>query len=138
MRESELKQSADRAKADADAAYVIQKAVQQKQVNTEAVNAEIAKPVGSIKNVRIYGAGNGPDGSGIEKISGVTPAVMKQVFDTMSDATGVDMREILKASTYDAKVNKKVELSGAVDTRSAESEDGKVGLSEKAADAELL
>ncbi len=38
---------------------------------------------------------------------------MKQVFDTMSEATGVDFTEIMKAGTYDAKVNKNINLNGA-------------------------
>ena len=37
---------------------------------------------------------------------------MQQVFDTMSEATGVDFREILKAQTYDAKVNHNLNLTG--------------------------
>ena len=37
---------------------------------------------------------------------------MKQVFDTMSEATGVDFSEIMRAGTYDAKVTRKIELSG--------------------------
>lgn len=37
---------------------------------------------------------------------------MKQVFDTMSEATGVDFTEIMRAGTYDAKVNKNINLSG--------------------------
>ena len=40
------------------------------------------------------------------------PIVMKQVFDTMSEATGVDFTEIMRAGTYDAKVNRNVNLSG--------------------------
>ena len=38
--------------------------------------------------------------------------MMQQVFDTMSEATGVDFREILKAQTYDAKVNHNLNLTG--------------------------
>jgi hypothetical protein len=38
---------------------------------------------------------------------------MKQVFDTMSEATGVDFTEIMRAGTYDAKVNKNINLSGS-------------------------
>lgn len=37
---------------------------------------------------------------------------MQQVFDTMSEATGVDFRDILKAQTYDAKVNRNINVSG--------------------------
>ena len=65
--------------------------------------AEIAKPLASIDNVSIYGGG-AADGSGVSGISGNVPVIMKQVFDTMSEATGVDFTEIMKANTYDAKV----------------------------------
>ena len=37
---------------------------------------------------------------------------MQQVFDTMSEATGVDFRDILKSQTYDAKVNRNINVSG--------------------------
>ena len=44
------------------------------------------------------------------------PVVIRQVVDTMSEATGVDMREIMRASTYDATVNRnvRVEAEGLV------------------------
>ena len=70
--------------------------------------AEIAKPLSSIDNVNIYGT-TGDEVSGVSNNSAL---VMKQVFDTMSSATGVDFREILKAGTYDAKVNKNVTIDG--------------------------
>lgn len=73
--------------------------------------AEIAKPLSSISKVNIYGGG--PDsGSGISQVSGNAATVMQQVFDTMSEATGVDFREILKAQTYDAKVTRNLNFSG--------------------------
>lgn len=37
---------------------------------------------------------------------------MQQVFDTMSEATGVDFREILKAQTFDAKVTRNINVTG--------------------------
>ena len=73
--------------------------------------AEIAKPLSQIDKINIYGTGDG--NSGAAQISGNMPVVMKQVFDTMSEATGVDFTEIMRAGTYDAKVNRKIELSGA-------------------------
>ena len=36
----------------------------------------------------------------------------QQVFDTMSEAMGVDFREILKAQTYDAKVTRNINVTG--------------------------
>ncbi|SFU34089.1 flotillin family protein [Butyrivibrio sp. INlla21] len=73
--------------------------------------AEIAKPLSQIDKINIYGTGDGTNGA--TQISGNMPIVMKQVFDTMSEATGVDFTEIMKAGTYDAKVNKNINLNGA-------------------------
>ena len=73
--------------------------------------AEIAKPLSQIDKINIYGTGDGSNGA--SQISGNMPIVMKQVFDTMSEATGVDFTEIMKAGTYDAKVNKNINLNGA-------------------------
>ena len=83
--------------------------------------AEIAKPLGQIDKINIYGTGDGSNGAA--QISGNMPIVMKQVFDTMSEATGVDFTEIMKAGTYDAKVNKNVNITGldGVEIRSKES-----------------
>jgi flotillin len=72
--------------------------------------AEIAKPLSQIDKINIYGTGDGSNGA--SQISGNMPIVMKQVFDTMSEATGVDFTEIMKAGTYDAKVNKNINLGG--------------------------
>ena len=77
--------------------------------------AEIAKPLSQIDKINIYGTGD--NGNGASQISGNMPIVMKQVFDTMSEATGVDFTEIMRAGTYDAKVNRKVELSGMPDVK---------------------
>ncbi len=73
--------------------------------------AEIAKPLSQIDKINIYGTGDGSNGAA--QISGNMPIVMKQVFDTMSEATGVDFTEIMRAGTYDAKVNKNINLTGA-------------------------
>ena len=72
--------------------------------------AEIAKPLSQIDKISIYGTGDGA--SGAAQISGNMPIVMRQVFDTMSEATGVDFTEIMRAGTYDAKVTRNVNLTG--------------------------
>jgi flotillin len=76
------------------------------------IAAEIAKPLSQIDKINIYETGDGGEG-GAARISGNMPIVMKQVFDTMSEATGVDFAEIMRANTYDAKVNKNVNINGA-------------------------
>ena len=111
--------------------------------------AEIAKPLSSIDKVNIYGTGgaNGTNGSGVSEISGNTAAVMQQVFDTMSEATGVDFRDILKAQTYDAKVNRNINVSGltipavhreqTADPAAAEPESGTSDLSSSTGDSAI-
>ncbi len=71
--------------------------------------AEIAKPISAIDKVTIYDSGNG---EGMAQVSGNMPVIMKQVFDTMSEATGVDLKEIMRANTYDAKVNHNINVNG--------------------------
>jgi len=114
----EAEAAAIRAKGEAEADAMNKKAEAYKKYNKAAVAemmikimpemaAEIAKPLSSIKGINIYG-GNVADGVG--QVSGNMPAVIKQVFDTMSNATGVEFSEILKADTYDAKVNRNLNL----------------------------
>ena len=74
--------------------------------------AEIAKPLASIDKVNIYGTSGGTEDAGISKVSGSMPIVMKQVFDTMTEATGVDFTELMKAGTYDAKVTRNINVTG--------------------------
>lgn len=70
------------------------------------VAAEIAKPLAAIDKVNVYGS------DGVGSIAQNSATVMQQVFDTMSEATGVNFKEILKAQTFDAKVTKNVNLTG--------------------------
>ena len=110
-----------RAKGLAEAEAMERKAEAYKKYNGAAVvemltkimpqmASEIAKPLSSIDKINIYGGGSGEAGAG--QISGNIPVVMKQVMDTMSEVTGVDMAEIVKASTYDAKVTKNINVEG--------------------------
>ena len=50
--------------------------------------------------------------------------VLKQVFDTVSKATGVELSEVLKAETYAAKVDKNI--NAKIDTESNEKEKAEV------------
>ena len=116
----EAEAAAIKAKGEAEAAAMDKKAEAYAKYNNAAiaemmarimpeVAKEIAAPIGQIDKINIYGGGTE---GGASQISGITPQILHQVFDTMSEATGVDMRDILKARTYDAKVNKNVKVSG--------------------------
>ena len=68
-----------------------------------SVSENVAKPISAIDNMNVYGG----DAS---TISGNVPAVIKQTFDVVKSATGVDMSNIMKAESYDAKVNKNIDI----------------------------
>ena len=70
----------------------------------------VAEPISSISDVKIIGSGS----QGVSDISGNVPIVMAQVMETVKEATGVDLQDIIHANTYDAKVNRKVEITGSV------------------------
>ncbi len=71
----------------------------------------VAEPMSKIGNMTVYGT-NGSEASGI---SGNVPAIIKQTRDIVKDATGVDMADIMKANTIDAKINKNVNVSGDIE-----------------------
>lgn len=71
-----------------------------------SIAAEVAKPLASIDKVSIIGS----NANGVSEISGNVPAVMAQTFEAVREATGIDMKEIVRANSYDAKVTKNVNL----------------------------
>lgn len=66
------------------------------------IAASIAEPIASIKDVRIYGN----DGRGVAEMSGNVPTVIRQTMDVVSDATGVNMGEIMKTTTLEGAVKR--------------------------------
>ena len=72
-----------------------------------SVAESVAKPISAIDNMNIYGG----DAS---TVSGNVPAVIKQTFDVVKSATGVDMADVMKSETIDAKVNKNIDINGAI------------------------
>ena len=111
----EAEAAAIQAKAVAEAEGMEKKAEAYAKYNNAAIVEMLVGIMPQMAaEVNIYGTGgaNGTNGSGVSEISGNTAAVMQQVFDTMSEATGVDFRDILKAQTYDAKVNRNINVSG--------------------------
>mgnify|MGYP004577189513 FL=1 len=74
------------------------------------VAAKIAEPLGQIDKITIIGGDGGSNG--VEHVAGNVPAVMAKLFESMKEATGIDLADIVKADTYDAKVNRNVNVSG--------------------------
>ena len=71
---------------------------------------EIAKPLAQIDKITIIG-GEGKDG-GVSQMASNVPAVMAKLFESMKETTGIDLGEIMKAGSYDAKVNRNIHVTG--------------------------
>ncbi len=77
------------------------------------IAAKIAEPLGQIDRITIIGGDS--DGNGVSQVAGNVPVVMAKLFESMKEATGIDLSEIIKADTYDAKVNRNINVSGIDD-----------------------
>lgn len=81
---------------------------------TNAAKA-IAEPLSTIDKVTIIdGSGNGGE-SGVGSMGAYVPQVLAKTIESVKETTGIDITEIMRANTYDAKVNKNVNLTG-IDT----------------------
>ncbi len=79
--------------------------------------AAIAEPLSTIDKVTIIDSGNGGE-SGVSNMGAYVPSVLAKTIESVKEATGVDIREIMKASTYDAMVNKNITVSGLENVQS--------------------
>ena len=68
----------------------------------------VAEPISAIDKVTVIGG----DSNGVSDMAGNVPVVLAKVMESVKEATGIDMEEIVKANTYDAKVNRNVNISG--------------------------
>lgn len=68
----------------------------------------VAEPIAAIDKVTVIGG----DSKGVSDMAGNVPTVLAKVMESVKEATGIDMEEIVKANTYDAKVNRNVNISG--------------------------
>ena len=66
------------------------------------IASAVAEPIKSIDKVNIYGS----NGSGISEMSGNVPVLIKQTMDVVSDATGVNMSEIMEKTTLENAVKR--------------------------------
>ena len=75
------------------------------------VAENVAKPMSQIGDVTIYGT----TGTEMNGVSQNVPAVMKQTFDIVKNVTGVDMADVIKANTLEAKTDRNINLTGITD-----------------------
>ncbi len=74
------------------------------------IASSIAQPLSAIDKVTIIGGDGGSNG--VEQMAGNVPVVMAKVFESMKEATGIDLASIVNAESYDAQVNRNISLSG--------------------------
>ena len=115
----EAEAAAIQAKGEAEAAAMDKRAEAMKKYGQAAmaemairivpqVAAEIAKPLSSIDKVTVFGS----TAAGASSVAENVPLVMARTFQTIKEATGIDLAEIAKADTYDAKVNRNINVTG--------------------------
>lgn len=106
-----------RQKGLAEAEAMKQKAEAYKQYNDAAVAEmmikvlpeiarSVAQPLSSIDKVSIIGG----DASGLSGVSGNVPVLMAQTMEAMKEATGIDMRDIVRANSIEAKTDRNITI----------------------------
>lgn len=70
----------------------------------------IAQPLSTIDKVTIIDSGNG--NGGVASMGGYVPSVLAKTIESVKEATGLDLTEVMRANTYDAKVTKNVTVAG--------------------------
>ncbi|MBQ1889482.1 flotillin family protein [Selenomonas caprae] len=117
----EAEAAAIRAKGEAEAAAMDKKAEAMKKYGKAAmaqmaieilpqVAAEIAKPLTAIDKISIIGGGE--DGASVGPIAGNVPLVLAKTFQSVKESTGVDLADIMRSESYDAKVTRNVNVTG--------------------------
>ena len=72
---------------------------------------EVSAPLEKIDKITIFGGSDGAAGS-VDGLAGNVPTVMAKTFQTVREATGIDLAEVVRADTYDAKVNRNLNVTG--------------------------
>lgn len=71
----------------------------------------IAEPMASVDKISIIDGGTG---AGANSMYGFVTGGMQKVIESVKETTGLDLVEVMKADTYDAKVNHNVSITGDV------------------------
>lgn len=70
----------------------------------------IAEPLQTIDKVTIIDSGSG--NGGVSSMGDYVPSVLAKTIETVKETTGLDITEIMKANTYDAQVNRNINITG--------------------------
>ena len=78
------------------------------------IAGKIAEPLSQIDKITIIG-GDGGSEKGVGSVAGNVPVVMARLFESMKEATGLDLADIMKAESLEANTTRKINLTGAPD-----------------------
>ena len=124
----EAEAEAIRAKGIAEAEAMEKKAIAYQKYNNAAmaemliqvlpeIAGKIAEPLTQIDKITIIG---GDGGNGVSSVADNVPGVMAKLFETMKETVGIDLAEVVKAGTYDAQVNRNINITGLTDDEKKE------------------
>lgn len=131
----EAEATAIQAKGEAEAAAMEKKAEAMKKYGQAAMMEmivqalpemakAIAEPLAQIDKVTIIDSGNGE--AGVSSMGSYVPGVLAKTIESVKETTGLDITEIMRANTYDAKVTRNVNISGLPNSESDETVDATV------------
>lgn len=78
----------------------------------------IAEPLQTIDKVTIIDSGSG--NNGVSSMGDYVPSVLAKTIETVKETTGLDITEIMKANTYDAQVNRNINITGLDEEKAKE------------------
>ena len=108
-----------KAKGEAEAAALEKRAEAMQKMNQQGMAEMVikvlpeivraaAEPIGQIDSLNVYSGGEGSGGA--SEVMGLAPQALKQAFDVVKSTTGVDLADVMRAETIDAKVKRDVNL----------------------------
>ena len=68
----------------------------------------VAEPIAAIDKVTVIGG----DSQGVSDVAGNVPVLMAKVMESVKEATGIDLNEIVRAESYDAKTTRNFNITG--------------------------
>ena len=87
----------------------------------------IAEPLSTIDKVSIIETGEGK--GGVSSMGAYVPNVLAKTFESVKETIGLDLTEVMKANTYDAKVTRNINITGLED-KSEKSDEVKKDIEE--------
>ena len=117
--EAEKEAAAIRAKGLAEAEALDKKAEAMKKYGQAAIlemivgvlpdiAKSVAEPLSAIYKVTVIGGNS----DGVSDLAGNVPIIMGKVMESVKEATGIDMNEIIRAETFEGKTTKNINFTG--------------------------